>query len=434
MNKKKYLEKIKSQINLNNFLMDHTEKHINEKKKIQQNFTNVLESMVLHPDNLSEHVINVNNLFKEIWKKYDCEQISGFFKEFLNIEPALLSIGGARDHYLHLIHVYIFGLRVISQIIRKVGNSSEILKVKDESEQYCVFKNAYSFKERIFYIWTLSSTFHDIAYPFEYLPKIEKGLNRYAEYINFSVSPLIFLLDYSDLIDLDYYFHLISDLCGGNLEFEEIDALNKLFMYKKKKNSYLHKVLLYAFRERNHGIIGSLILFRIIEQNFLLSKNKLEGEEFNRYIDYYFKDDIARMALIIALHHLKSKNIPPTPKVKFSRFPLLFILILADELQEFIRKQVESGKEYIILKKIPDIKFKNNKNFSIKIIYYLDEDEIKEITKLSKSSDPKKAIEDFWRIPTDTLKLRLDKESMLDVSLKIIREKDDSNLFKWELS
>lgn len=429
------LAKIVSQLALDAYLREDTNEHKREKREISEKIELVLQSMMNEPQETSKHTTYTLKFIEELWKKYDCKEVADFFKDFARMEPALLSLGGARDHFLHIFHVFLFGLRIISQIISKMGEESKnALKIIDEDEKTCVFSYAYNFKERIFYTWTLASTFHDIGFPLEHLPQIERGIKDFADYCKYDIAPLYFKLDYSDISELDRYLRLMSTLYGGKLAFKKIEK--DVWVYEKKEHPYFHKVLISALRERNHGIISSLILFRVIEDIFLFpsqeTKYKLTPDSFNRYIEYFYNDDIARVGLIISMHHLKRETLPPMPKIKFSEYPLAFLLILADEFQQFLRKTTDLGQEKIMLKKIPDIDVEiRNNRVTIKIEYELDDSEALEIKKLMKIEDLDGSVKSFWSGSTKILERRLSSEDKYKVLLKI--RKDGKLIYDWIL-
>ena len=434
--KEEFYDKIIRELNLDNFLGERSDTHKMEKRDIKNQIKLVLSSLIHHPEKTIQHTNLTLKFLRIVWKKYDCEKIANLFEQFAKIEPTLLSLGGTRDHFLHSFHVFLFGLRIISKIISEMKTESQnILKIRDESKKTCMFSYPYNYKERLFYIWTLASTFHDIGYPLEYLPKIEKGLQEFTDFCKYTITPLNFQLDYTDIIELDTNLRLISGLYGGKLAFKEIEP--EVYAYEKIEHLYFYKVLISAFRERDHGVLSAIILLRVIEYIFLFpleyqSKYPLEPLDFNNYIKYYYNNDIVRMALIISLHNLRGENIPRVPKIKFSEFPLGFILILADEFQEFLRKKTNLREERIILKKIPDIEvIKDENGLSIIIKCLLDEIEISEIKKITEIEDIDKALELFWKDSTKSLERRLLSES----KYKVIFEtwKDNEILYKWSL-
>lgn len=432
--KEEFLRKIIKELNLDNFLEDISNEHKQEKQDLKNQIERLLTSLIFEPKKTLQHTEETLIFLKILWKKYDCIKITNFFEYFAKIEPTLLSLSGKRDHFLHIFHVFLFGLRIISKIISIMDTDSQkILKIKDENEDTCVFPRPYNYKERIFYLWTLASIFHDIGYPLQYLPEIKEGFQKFTDFCNYKITPLNFQLDYSDIIELDPNFRLISRLYGGKLTFTEIEP----DVYEKIKHTHFHKVLISAFRERNHGILSAVILLRLIEHIFLFpkefdSKHPLTPEEFNKYTKYFYNNDIARAALIISLHNLKGKNLPEMSQIKFSEFPLAFILILADEFQEFLRKKTYLGEEKIILKRIPDIEvIKEENELSIIIKCLIDDEEISEITKITEREDLKEALVIFWRDSTGSLEKRLSSES----KYKVIFEtwKENKIVYRWIL-
>lgn len=432
--KEEFNKKIIKELNLDNFLEDRSNKHKQEKQEIKNQIEKLLSSLMFEPKNTLQHTKLTLIFLKILWKKYDCIKIANFFEHFARIEPTLLSLGGTRDHFLHIFHVFLFGLRIISKIISIMDTDSQkILKIKDENEETCVFPRPYNYKERIFYLWTLASTFHDIGYPLEYLPEIKEGFQKFTDFCNYKVTHLNFQLDYSDIIELDPNFRLISGLYGGKLAFTESEP----DVYEKIIHFHFYKVLISAFRERNHGVLSAIILLRLIERIFLFpkeydSKHKLRPAEFNKYIKYYYNNDIVRAALIISLHNLKGNSLPEIPQINFNEFPLAFILILADEFQEFLRKKTDLGEEKIILKGIPDIDvIKEENELTIKIKYSLSDKEISEIKEDTKRKDLKEALEIFWQGSTESLEKRLSSETKYKVIFEIW--KDNIIVYKWIL-
>jgi hypothetical protein len=432
---KSQIDAIMDQIALDHYLRCDTATHQSEKKNIVDKTKCILEGLVNNPEESSLHTRCTLDFINILWDKYDCKQVGEIFENFVRIEPTLINLSGTRDHFLHMFHVYLFGLRIISEIISKKGAESKVvLRIEDESDETCVFSYPYNFKEKIFYIWTLASTFHDISYPLQNLPRIENGLRAFTDQCKYTISPLELKLDYSDLSELNDKLRLLSTLYGGKLKIKKDAEGNSI--YERIENPYFHKILLSSMRHRNHGLLSGLMLFRIIEDTFLdpevKSKYKLGATKFNKYTRYFFNDDVSRIALIIAMHNLQENYLPPLPRIKFSEFPLAFILILADEFQEFLRKREELGQELIVLRKIPNIQVKlKGAKIEVLIEYFHDDNEIKTIIKLQKQSDSKKAVEAFWSSSIRTLENRLSAEPSYNFIFKAY--KNQEVLFNWVL-
>ena len=152
--------------------------------------------------------------------------------------------------------------------------------------------------------------------------------------------PSITMRDY-DSSQLYQYFDSLSSLYGGNLE--PIDRGTK-YRRPGRPYHYLSKLLGREFDQRNHGVLSGFFMWKTIEEVFLVDRSgkyKLGADEFNIYTEYVLEQDVARAALAISLHAIDAHGDPPVyPKVfplSFGKSPLAFLLILSDELQEYLR-------------------------------------------------------------------------------------------------
>jgi len=88
--------------------------------------------------------------------------------------------------------------------------------------------------------------------------------------------------------------------------------------------------------------------------------------EFNRYTEYVLEQDIARAALAISLHAIsKDRRTGASPKifpVGFDSFPLTFLLILSDELQEYLRWEGVSLRRQLMFNCHPLLEVKHNES------------------------------------------------------------------------
>lgn len=315
-----------------------------------------LKSMEDDPTNYRLHVENVHKFMRELWSKFDCEDIYHTLDSLTRIEPALLDLerdpeAGKRyrDHYVHLFHVFVFGLRILSGLIRQMSDSqaSEILKVRDEHLEGKIHgRNAagkevefhdYSWKERTFYLWTLMATLHDIAIPITHLDNIRCALNEFSQKFHLEISGPSLVHRFSP--DLDTYLSLISQLFEGKFEPEP----SADWLYKKVNQGSYIKGYLERLVGSNHGVLGGYLAYKMIEEIFLQGKSqkyKLDAESFQHYKRLVLEEDIARATLAICLHDLKRDEVYAFPKfmpLNFGDYPLTFILIVADSLQEYLR-------------------------------------------------------------------------------------------------
>ena len=407
-----------------------------DKEDIVSKTKPTLSVLLNRPDDVDQHIKHTLKVFKMLMEKIDCKPEADIFRQFVKVEPALFIKESYRDHVVHVFHVFVFGLRIISQILEQLGDAARnIFKVRDEKKEYSVFpRNLYNFKQRIFYMWTLASFFHDIGLLQQSLPKIEEGLNKFVDRVDFKITILESWKYDDDISRLDYYLSLISGLYGGKINFD-----NNEINYLVKNDPYFHKVLYHGLKARDHGIISGLFLLIAIEKKYFESrdiKHPLhKPEEFNKYIKYYFMNDVVRAALMVCLHNLnnkekvKEKNYRLLPKIHFDEFPLSFLLVIADEFQEFLRGRGFIEKT-IIFKQIPTPRIKIDKG-TIKCVvkYILNKSEIEKISD-NQAALPQ-AMKKFWKSHGEKLKNRLSGGDRFKLELIFFKGKEE--VFSWSL-
>lgn len=349
--KKPTAKNIIDEVALDNYLLTN-----DETSGIIQGVLTTLKSMEDDPTNYRLHVENVHEFMRILWNKYDCEYIYDILDSLTKIEPALFDLerdpkAGKRyrDHYVHLFHVFIFGLRILSSIIRQLDDSKAktILKVRDENLEgkICCLNQAnqevkfrdYPWKERLLYLWTLMSTLHDIAIPITHLENIRKALNEFSEKFHLEISGPNLVPSFP--VDLDTYLCLISQLFEGKFEPDPTsDSLYNKVDQGAYIKGYFERLII-----NNHGVLGGFLVYKMIEEIFLQGKStkyKIHRDSFQDYSELVLKQDVARATLAICLHDLKHNKDYAFPKfmpLSFDDYPLTFILIIADCLQEFLR-------------------------------------------------------------------------------------------------
>ena len=347
MTKKPLVNGIIKEIGFENYISDN-----DELKEIRENCEKVIKAQEENTPKKSEQIRNTLGFIQSIWKKYDCSEIAEMYAKFQRIEEALFGLerdertgGRYRDHFVHMFNCYVFGLRILTSIVNKTNdNDSKIIfKVDDEQlrEVGLPFGENYSYKKRLFYLWTLISTFHDIAIPFQHLKNIGSGINKFVQEFGWIfTNPQVSIRSY-DSSQLHYYFDLLGKLFGGGLQLIEN---GKKYKKQDKPHYYISKILGREFDYANHGVLSGFFMWKMIEEIFLVSrtsKYKFNIDQFNAYSEYVLEQDIARAALAISLHNLKNDGrtgfCPRVFPIEFSKMPLTFLLILSDELQEYLR-------------------------------------------------------------------------------------------------
>jgi len=299
---------------------------------------------------------------KTLWRKYDCEQVADIYDKFVKMEEALFGLERQedtgkyyRDHFVHMFNCFVFGLRIISSVLQQVPSptSKRMFKVDDESLKKVglPFGSDYKYDQRLFYLWTLVSTFHDIAIPFQHLAGLGKGISRFVEEFGWVFTDPQISMHNFDSSQLYYYFNLIGSLYPGKLKLVED---GRKYQRLKSQPYYLTKLLGREFDRRNHGVLSGFFMWKTVEEIFLVSRSKkykFDIDEFDKYSEYVLEQDVARAALDISLHAIdkdeKSDEEPKIFPITFTSYPLAFLIILSDELQEYLRWEGVAPKKQL---------------------------------------------------------------------------------------
>jgi len=263
-----------------------------------------------------------------------------------------------------MFNVFIFGALILSRLRSKIPDEEiqSLLKVAGEheiKERFPFKEKPYSPVKRLFFLWTLISTFHDVAIPIEKIRKVEEGFNKFLSLFGYRLKELDIEMSPSIDSQLQYYFGLIARIYSGHLTIE-----HGLYRRPLKPNPYVYKTLTRALDENDHGVVSALFLFRSIEEAHLRGMVRgvsLNVEEYSDYIMTVFQHDISRAALAIAFHNLSPEDFPKLFPVKFGDFPLLSLLILCDEIQEHFRPEGPNFETTTKLKSFPTLKVEKTK-------------------------------------------------------------------------
>jgi hypothetical protein len=253
-----------------------------------------------------------------------------------------------RDHFVHSAYVYLLGL----YISQKDKNYKKCL---EEAFRYNhpVGEKDNNF-ERLFELrWAITALFHDAGYPVEIAAK---QMNKYLIDVkwnkNDDKNPMRFeMRHFRDTYSFEYltppnplfpsgedvprqaaqYIMTdnVFDMIAYNLAYKYID-----FSYKTIRN-----VIIDCFQDNmksgfiDHGIIGAIVLANLAHD--LYSKNKWDPENFY----CHFGDCLGAIVL-----HTRKNWMPVSfiKKISMSKHPIAWLLILCDEIQEWLRP---SGEE-----------------------------------------------------------------------------------------
>ena len=360
------------------------------------------------PEKLDTTAEDVTEFLRKIWKRFSIGTYVDVFLDFAQAEKALYGFGESyRDHLMHVFNVHLMGLLVFSRILKlKENDLFKLLKIQEEPK-VVPFPSKYNKPRRLYYLWCLVSTFHDIAIPIDHRKDLVKGFGQYLKFFRIETEEFYLKFPFMTQLDINRYSDLMSRLFAGGLSPSKTDKQRTYEMKNENNASYLYfrSVLSGAMNKYDHGVLGAYFLFRSIEEMFLSGKNlnpkydldlcsitrnnttvdlPSEKEKWNEllavfdtlseeelkethriydltrgetkaYNDYVFEQDVTRAALAIALHNIDPDRNPKIFPLKFSDFPIACLLILFDELQEFYRPEGLFLTEVVRCLKFPDI-------------------------------------------------------------------------------
>ena len=336
-------------LDISGYLPGDNERLTEERDSINRSAAEAFGCMAERPTDYRSHIAAVQAVLGSLWTKYDCEDLLEVVREYAHVEPILLDLerdeGSGRryrDHSVHSFNVFVFGLRVLTRLINLTGEDAarRLLKVEPETIRTVIpgFRD-WTWRERLFYLWTLMSTFHDIAIPLEHLGSVGKGLNRFSGVFGLEILGPSMRLD-SVYPGVDEYFRRVSAIFAGDVTPLE----DKLSYDQSRQDLYLETYLRHKLNTQDHGVLSGLLIYRKIEEIFLLLRGKAkevfgEPATFDQYARCVLHQDISRASLAMSLHNLKpdAAGAPLFLPIHFRRHPLTFLLILADGLQEYLR-------------------------------------------------------------------------------------------------
>jgi hypothetical protein len=348
---------------------------------------------------------DIVRFLKRIWEHYSLGAYTDIFIDFAKAEKALYGFSERyRDHLMHAFNVYYMGVVTLSRMLKQDEDKVfELLKVREESSKI-PFPSRYDKYRRLYYLWCLISTFHDIAIPIDYRKEVVRGLGKYLEYFRIGTEKSDFVFPFMTQFEVSRYADLMSYFFASGLSFNGTAFSPTYKKCETRTGSYLYfrSVLADAMNDFNHSVWGAYFLFKSIEELFLsgshenlkydldicaiscddklieLSDKKSEWDKIFKenglakislrkvkriynsgmnetkiFNDYVFEQDVTRAALAIALHNIDPDKNPKIFPIKFSKFPLSSLLILFDELQEFYRPEGLVLTEIVRCRKFP---------------------------------------------------------------------------------
>jgi len=354
---------------------------------------------------------DIIEFLKQIWTRFSIGKYVDVFVDFAKAEKALYGFAeNYRDHLMHLFNIHVMGLIIFSKLLEQEEKKVfKLLKIEKESDNV-PFPSHYDKPRRLYYLWCLSSTFHDIAIPIDYRKRLVKGLGKYLDYFKIETEEFYLKFPFMTPLDINRYSDNMSKLFASGIVLlkNANQPTYQVDNYSASSYLYFRSVLSCAMNMYDHGVLGSYFLFRSIEELFLCGRNlnlkydldlcaletngrivdlpadkkkwdnllleefgedKEKLEKANRkydftrgetktYNDHVLRQDVTRAALAIALHNINPDENPKIFPLKFSEFPLACLLILLDELQEFYRPEEVVLTEVVRCREFPVIDIK----------------------------------------------------------------------------
>ena len=313
---------------------------------------------------INEHLTEKGNeyefaseVFSKLWKEY----ISIPYINFLEIfEPSLQHVFAEtrvksgriyRDHYLHQFQVFLLGLYIIDKLY---DNFAEKYKNPEIS-------------------WLIISSFHDMAYPVQLHDEWSGKFFNKVFGVTKELGHLELKSSFVDKSFLCCLCYLITRLCSVLLK-EEVKG-NWLSEKNVLVNFFYKKIT----EAKNHCILSSISLLKMIQETKNLGKITIDGMKFKDALE----DIFIPSALAIALHDKnvwqelndkkkwqKFKEKVPLPFLRFEDDPLSFLLIFCDNIQEWgrpskskIYEKEERWKRFYL----KDLKYDSETGFHITI-------------------------------------------------------------------
>jgi len=256
----------------------------------------------------------VREAVEELWSKAQKEETSKIFLDFEHFERVLFQSNiEYRGHYTHQFDVFLLGYYLLNRILETNNLAAQKFRTSSNPN----------------FTWMLASTFHDMGYPIEkidhwfsaFLKTFLRVDTIYPIEIERILTPVFF--DYLTYISEEHYSQTIEPIAPS--------------AQSPTRDWKLHNILQTKLRQKDHGVISSLLLI-----HSLLTQEKIAKSR-----DWFFNtfpSEILPACHAIALHNLE--DIP----IHFGTCPYAFLLVLCDVIQDWQRSL--GGTDYSELQTI----------------------------------------------------------------------------------
>lgn len=261
-------------------------------------------------------------------------------------ENAAVLIDRQRDHYIHSVNVFLLGLCIYA------GNA----EFRSVFDQKIMDKKEYPFSydtknEEFFYRWGLASLFHDVGYPVEIVGRQINKFIDFATDVGGKEKPVNVQLSFENFEEINRISEIIPKRNFTKCYYDHyedsirIDMLKPVDLLAHKLHTSLGVDLkdtkfalddfvnvMARFGFIDHGYYSSIIVLKWY--GYLIQSANYKPE--------YFYWPVLDSAGAILLHNCYKNMMMKKPfnlgALSPSTYPIAFLLILCDELQEWNRK------------------------------------------------------------------------------------------------
>lgn len=251
----------------------------------------------------------VSDLISELWSY--SEKNPSIFENLKNFEPILQNIPNYRDHFIHSSYVFIMGYILLNKMRESLdGEFSQFFKSNEPN-----------------LTWMLTSTFHDVAYPIE---KIDLWLNGLLESF-IGITPKN-VFNYENVFP-HIYFDFMKMISRYHKNYHDVFSVG---MGNSGIDWAFYNEINKKFLDKNHGVLSGLIL----AHNLAIREGFIEKD---REWNFFYNQ-------LPACHAICSHTM--NYQIDFVKFPISFLLVLCDEIQDWGRPTKQTNQDVIYLKKI----------------------------------------------------------------------------------
>lgn len=281
----------------------------------------------VNTDNNTDVSLRIDVIIKilnALWGRHEKDKITAKMHDWKRIEQILYpSEKNYRDHLQHQLYVYLLGSIVIESIFDKAFNEviKNLLDIPDTNKV----------KYRTHFVWMMASTFHDYAYPIQKFDTISNSISNF------------FWEEYRADIEIDSKLKLSVE---HKMMFDELITNIKCIEDLAELTHFSDDFFKNGFLNRDHGIYSGMILIpkisKTIDPSIVTESDILLWKMASR---------------TMALHNYRGQY----PKIYVEKDPLLALLIICDEIQDWDRILYTDEEHNKIDKDFEILKLEQNK-------------------------------------------------------------------------